>query len=346
MVSAASPAPRPHWHKAFLALLPAILKHAKIAFAYLKPEARAEAVQEVVANACQAYARLVELGKTDIAYAAALAAYGKKQARDGRKVGGHLNCLDVSSAILPAIEEDRRRSPRQVRSRRKRLGRSPRRGSARRPRSDRARELDFSDWLDSLKRRDRRVAEFLAQGETTKTAAKSSVSARAASASCATSLPPTGVRSLAMTPALPLPTRPDPLLWLASCHAPRPSPGRFLPPSLPGLGSRSASFFQSITSVASSMPSPKDQDHDHHRTVCLLHSGRGHSGLALPPAFGPLHPPEGELKTATLFAAVALLLVVVLLPDILLLVYTLSIMPHSLRIVLALAAAAMLCVGC
>ncbi len=88
MVSAASPAPRPHWHKAFHALLPAILKHAKFAFASLKPEARAEAVQEVVANACQAYARLVELGKTDIAYATALARYGVKQTRDHRKVGG------------------------------------------------------------------------------------------------------------------------------------------------------------------------------------------------------------------------------------------------------------------
>jgi hypothetical protein len=95
--SSPAPAPRPHWHKAFLALLPAILKHAKIAFAYLKPEARAEAVQEVVANACQAYARLVELGKTDIAYATALARYGVKQTRDHRKVGGHLNVLDVLS---------------------------------------------------------------------------------------------------------------------------------------------------------------------------------------------------------------------------------------------------------
>ena len=33
-------------------------------------------------------------------------------------------------------------------------------------------KLDFSDWLASLKRRDRRVAEFLAQGETTKAAAR------------------------------------------------------------------------------------------------------------------------------------------------------------------------------
>ena len=50
-----------------MAMLPQILTHAKCAFAHLKPEARAEAVQEVVANSCQAYARLVEQGKTDIA---------------------------------------------------------------------------------------------------------------------------------------------------------------------------------------------------------------------------------------------------------------------------------------
>ena len=97
MISASAPDPRPHWHKAFLALLPAILRHAKFAFARLKPEARAEAVQEVVANACQAYARLVELGKTDIAYATALARYGVRQTRDNRKVGGRLNIRDVLS---------------------------------------------------------------------------------------------------------------------------------------------------------------------------------------------------------------------------------------------------------
>ncbi len=32
--------------------------------------------------------------------------------------------------------------------------------------------IDFADWLGSLKRRDRRVAEFLANGETTTAAAK------------------------------------------------------------------------------------------------------------------------------------------------------------------------------
>jgi len=167
-----APAPRPRWHKAFLALLPAILRHAKIGFAYLKPEARAEAVQEVVANACQAYARLVEQGKTDIAYPMALVRYGVKQCRDHRKVGGHLNVRDILSrycqtrkgvvverldkfdkteeAWQEALVEDRHAGP-----------------------ADTARvRLDFSDWLASLKRRDRRIAEFLANGESTKATAR------------------------------------------------------------------------------------------------------------------------------------------------------------------------------
>ena len=71
--------------------------HAKIAFRHLDPEAREEAIQEVVCNACCAFARLVELGKTDLAYPSPLARYGVAQAKDGRKVGGHLNCKDVLS---------------------------------------------------------------------------------------------------------------------------------------------------------------------------------------------------------------------------------------------------------
>ncbi|MGO9115286.1 MAG: hypothetical protein ACLP9L_39235 [Thermoguttaceae bacterium] len=172
MVSASAPEPRPHWHKAFLAMLPQILTHAKCAFAFLKPEARAEAVAEVVANSCRAYARLVELGKTDIAYPIALARYGVKQTRDHRKVGNHLNVNDVLSrycqtrkdVVVERLDkfdhaengweevliEDRHAGP-----------------------ADTARvRLDFSAWLASLKRRDRRVAEFLANGETTKAAAR------------------------------------------------------------------------------------------------------------------------------------------------------------------------------
>ena len=62
----------PAWHADFEAMIPTIENHAKIAFRHLDPEAREEAVQETLCNACQAYVRLVELGKTDVAYASVL----------------------------------------------------------------------------------------------------------------------------------------------------------------------------------------------------------------------------------------------------------------------------------
>jgi hypothetical protein len=78
-------------------MIPAIETHARISFRHLDAEAREEAIQETVCNACLAYVRLVELGKTDVAYAGALARFGVRQTRDGRKVGGTLNIGDVSS---------------------------------------------------------------------------------------------------------------------------------------------------------------------------------------------------------------------------------------------------------
>ena len=87
----------PAWHRLFLAMLPTIVAQARVAFRHLDPEAKGEAIQEVVANAFVAFARLVQLGKVDLAYPTALARYAVAQANDGRKVGGHLNIEDVSS---------------------------------------------------------------------------------------------------------------------------------------------------------------------------------------------------------------------------------------------------------
>ena len=86
------------WQASFLAMLPAIVTHARVAFRRLDPDAKAEAVQEVVANAFVAFARLVQLGKIDIAYASPLARYAVAQVNDGRKVGNHLNINEVLSS--------------------------------------------------------------------------------------------------------------------------------------------------------------------------------------------------------------------------------------------------------
>jgi hypothetical protein len=154
-------------------MMPQIVHYAKFAFRHMKPEARAEAVQEVVCNALKAFARLVQLNNTDIAYPTVLARYGVRQARDGRKVGGSLNVKDVLSKYCQdrkgvmverldkfndqdgcweeAVVQDTRNAsvPEIV-----------------------AFRCDFADWLNSLKRRDRRIAEFLSLGNRTSEAAR------------------------------------------------------------------------------------------------------------------------------------------------------------------------------
>jgi len=156
----------------FLGMLPQITTHAKFAFRHLKPEARGEAVQEVVCNALKAFVRLVQLKKTDIAYPTALASYGVRQARDGRKVGGHLNINDVLSkycqenrdvaverldhfdssedAWQEVLVEDRHAGP-----------------------AETARvRLDFESWMASLPCRHRRLAQYLSLGNRTSDAAR------------------------------------------------------------------------------------------------------------------------------------------------------------------------------
>jgi hypothetical protein len=155
------------WHAGFLALLPAIRCHLRVAFRDLDPESRAEAVQEGICNAMIAYLRLYERRKLDRAYPSPLAIYAARQVRDGRKVGGNLNIKDVSSAYcrrlkhvtlerldkwdryeeewLEIVVEDRNATPADV---------------------VRVR-LDFAAWLKTLSRRDRKVALELARGSRT-----------------------------------------------------------------------------------------------------------------------------------------------------------------------------------
>lgn len=90
------------WHEHFLQLLPAIKRYARVAFQHLDFEQRAEAVQEVQANAWCAYRRLAERGKQDLAYASPLARYAIAQYRAGRRVGQPMNTKDTCS---PAAQQ-------------------------------------------------------------------------------------------------------------------------------------------------------------------------------------------------------------------------------------------------
>jgi hypothetical protein len=151
----------------FLAMLPRIRRRAAYHLRHASKKDRADAIQEVVASAFVNYARLVERGKTDVAYVGPLARYAACQYLGGRRVGNRMNGHDVTSDYCrqkkglwleqldhfddPTSEweqlvvEDRHSTPAEVASTR----------------------IDFRAWLESLPVRTRRVAETLATGEAT-----------------------------------------------------------------------------------------------------------------------------------------------------------------------------------
>ena len=166
-----SPAAAP-WQTGFLALLPAIRSSVGYAFRHLPPEAREDAVQEAIATALLAYVRLVELGKTELAYASPLARHAVAHVRAGRQVGNCLRGRDVLSpyaqrqkrftverldhfdeqaqAWQEVLVEDRRSTPAEIAASR----------------------MDVAAWLATLPVQLRKVAQVLATGETTKGAAE------------------------------------------------------------------------------------------------------------------------------------------------------------------------------
>jgi len=162
----------PAWHAGFVPMIPAIETHAKIVLRNLKPEAREEAIQNVICLACQAYARLAELGKTDRAFPSELAKFGIAQTRTGRRLGGRLNVRDVLSdycqrnkgiAVETLDEYDSAEECwREVLVEDKHAG----------PAEIAATRIDFATWLKRLSPRLRRIAKFLARGETTTAAAE------------------------------------------------------------------------------------------------------------------------------------------------------------------------------
>ena len=163
---------RPIWQAGFLDMMPDIVRHARHAFRYLDAEMQNEAVQEVIVNAMQAYMRLFQRGKVDLAYPSVLARFGVAQYHDGRRVGTKRNCRDVMSPYAG------RKQGFQVESLH---GDTPEgypwldllvEGKHAGPAETATARIDFAAWLSSLTRRDQRIAETLSEGYTTQDVAK------------------------------------------------------------------------------------------------------------------------------------------------------------------------------
>lgn len=160
------------WQRRFLVMLPVILSYVAHAFRNLRAEAREEAVAEAAASVYTAYARLVQRGRENFAFATVLARFAIAQIRVGRQFGGKLNSRDISSKYA------------QLRKR-FRLGRLDRFDVVngcwqeavvedhRTPVIDQVWfRIDFPAWLNSLPPRDRKIALCLAGGQTTSEVAK------------------------------------------------------------------------------------------------------------------------------------------------------------------------------
>ena len=144
-------------HAQFIGMLPTILHYAGYAFRPLDPEAREDAVAEVIAYSFVAYSRLAELSKTAIAYPTVLALYGIRRYWDGRRVGTQANRNDAYPTG----------------SRRQHLG-TPRdqrwmeflTDNTKSPVVDQVIfRMDFPSWLQTLRERDRDVVLGLCQGD-------------------------------------------------------------------------------------------------------------------------------------------------------------------------------------
>lgn len=156
----------------FLAMLPQIHNQARVAFRGEPAEFCEELMAEVIANCWVAFVRLMDRGLEEVIYPIPLAQFAIKQVRCGRKVGSQLNVNDVSSEyaqksrgfMLESLVRynQRKEEWKEVLVEDRHAG----------PAETAASRIDFSQWLRSLPRRTRRIAETLALGESTKRAAK------------------------------------------------------------------------------------------------------------------------------------------------------------------------------
>ena len=155
----------------FLEMLPTIREQARLAFHSSRPEAREDLIAETVANAFCIYLRLVERGKENLAFPTPLAWYAIKRARAGRRVGSKLNVRDITSEYCQQTKSlsverldhyNDRRGWREVLVEDRHAG----------PAEIAAARIDVRDWLKSLPKRNRRIAEKLALGETTRCVAR------------------------------------------------------------------------------------------------------------------------------------------------------------------------------
>jgi hypothetical protein len=162
----------PEQQEKFVGMLPTIRRVARRAFSDRDPEGQQEAIAEAIAASYAMFVALVARGRESLAYAVALAGYAVKRVSVGRMTATPSNCKDVSSrhcqlrsgltlerldrfdhrehAWEEVVVEDRRAGPAEIACAR----------------------LDIQEWFRRLTPKDRKIARYLAAGNTTTDAAR------------------------------------------------------------------------------------------------------------------------------------------------------------------------------
>jgi hypothetical protein len=167
-------APLAQLHDRFLALVPRIETHARIAFRQLKcPDSRNDAVAESVALAWHWYQRLARRGKDAAEFAAALARFAARRVRAGRRLCGVENGKDIlvnrtqrrfgfSVGTLPTYST-LEGTPLEEALQDNTVSPVPEQAAFR---------IDFPEWLSTLSDREREMVEDLAVGRQTREVAR------------------------------------------------------------------------------------------------------------------------------------------------------------------------------
>jgi len=158
------------WQAGFLSVLPAIATSARIRFRRLPAERREDAIQEAIASACVSYQLLAAKGKLHAARPTTLATFAVNFVRNGRHVGGRQD-----TATDPHSPACYKRHGISIRSYRApaavggidgwlQVAIAERKASI--P-DTAAFRIDFSHWLKTLNRRDRRIIAAFTSGYST-----------------------------------------------------------------------------------------------------------------------------------------------------------------------------------
>ena len=159
--------PKSDWHDGFLSLLPAIQRHAHLAFYNYRGEAKEDAICEVVANCLCAYRRLYERNELQRAFASTLVRYAVAMYHRGRRVGTSQSSRDLYSIhtrLKAGIQIQSCSTSRDERAEWMECLVDNRRTSI----PDQAHfRVEFPRWLKTKTKRDRQMVERLSLGYST-----------------------------------------------------------------------------------------------------------------------------------------------------------------------------------